>query len=216
MPTELKHCPEMSAAIREHDLPRLREAFINFPDLVDIYTPFGAGTWLHFAAREGAFEIVKYLLDYGFDINEGDKDDDITPLCSACQGGHYEIVKYLLDHGAVMDTSASVRNPLFAAISGSIQVNALWGAPTGEAPQIVRLLLERGIDSKVRYNTKTMKDMDAVAFAMLMGAGGLARIVALWNEGGDEAKAQAAIEEGLHIARANTKPIPPGEQVAPS
>ena len=86
----------------------------------------------------------------------------------------------------------------------------------GEAAQIVRLLLERGIDSKVRYNTATMKNMDAVAFAMMMGARAMARIIALWNEGGDVTKAEAAMEEGWQIALANTKPVPAGEQVAPS
>ena len=213
---QLKNCTPIFEAIVRHDLEELKSAFVKFPDKIEIYTPFGAGTWLHFAANQGAFEIVKYLLEHGFEINEGDKDDGIRPLDSACSGGHYEVAKYLLDHGAVMDVDKSIRNPLFGTITGSVHCNASHPLPTGEAPQIVRLLLERGIDSRKRYNTRTMKQMDAVAFAMMMGAHDLAHIIALHHENGDEARTRAAMDEGWRIAGLNTVPVPKGEQVKPS
>ncbi|HET9334862.1 MAG TPA: ankyrin repeat domain-containing protein [Sphingomicrobium sp.] len=202
-------------AIEASDLTTVRSLFESHPEQLHAYTPFGGGTWLHFAAREGSRDVVEYLLGEGIDINVGDR-DDATPLVSAARGGHYEVVRYLLECGAVMDTSASVRNPLFAAISGSIQVNATWDPPTGEAPQIVRLFLEQGIDSRVRYNSSTMKNMDALAFAAMLGANDLARIIALWNAQGDEVEADKALAEARATAKSNTQAVPVGEQYRPS
>jgi uncharacterized protein len=205
---------QISASIREQD-------FKLFCSLVETHPEFlefdGLGGWLNYAADEGVLDIVKYLLSKGLDINKGDF-EGVAPLCSAASGGHYETVTYLLDHGAKIDVSASVRNPLFAVITESVKqsMNRTWGPSTGEAPQIVRLLLERGLDSTVRYNTKTMKDMDAVAFATMMGAHDLAYIIALWNAKGDETEAQAALEDGRQVSHANVTPVPPDEQVAPS
>jgi uncharacterized protein len=205
----------VAEAVRSGDVLQINALFQMRPDCVDDGL---LGGWLNYAAHEGNCLVVKYLIDRGFDINEGDKYENVGPLTNACSGGHYEIVKYLLDHGAKIDVSASVRNPLFAIIIESVKqsMNRSWGPSTGEAPQIVRLLLERGLDSTVRYNSKTMKNMDAVAFATMMGAHDLAHIIALWNAGGDETKAEGALEEARQVSHANTKPVPPGEQVAPS
>ncbi len=137
-------------------------------------------------------------------------------LSQAASKGRFNIAKYLLDKGALIDTSSSIRNPLFAAISGSMHINAAFPPPTGEAPQITRLLLEHGIDSTVRYDSDTMKNMDAVAFAMMMGARELARMIALWNANGDEQAAQVAMDQGLFIAHQNTVPVNSDEDYAES
>lgn len=206
---------ETADAIDLSDLRLLDQIFRQDPQIRNGPAP-GIGGWLHYAAYEGKREVVEHLISEGFEINEKDTWDGVTALNSAALGGHYDTVKYLLDRGAAIDTSTSARNPLFAAISGSIQVNATHSPPTGEAPQIVRLLLEHGLDSKVRYNSKTMTNMDAVAFAMMMGARDLAHVIALWNAGGEEDVAKAAMDEGWRIANENTVPVPPGEQYAPS
>jgi ankyrin repeat protein len=203
---------KISASIREQDLVSLKKLIDAYPDF--LYFD-GLGGWLNYAARTGSLDIIEFLLKKGVDVNKGDF-EGVAPLCSAASRGDYNIVKYLLDNGAKMDVSASVRNPLFAAISASVQVNATQKPPTGEAPQIVQLLLERGIDSTVRYNSKTMTNMDALAFAMMWGARDLARILALWNAQGNEAIAQAALEQADKIAEANTVPVPKGELVKPS
>lgn len=205
---------EISDLIREGNLIKLSQIIEENPQ----YLEFEAlGGWLNYASKHGTLEMVKYLIDKGLDVNKGDF-EGVAPLCSAASGGHYDVVEYLLDHGAAIDISASVRNPLFAAITESIKdkMNKTWAPPTGEAPAIIRLLLERGIDAMHRYNTKTMKNMDAVAFAMMMGARECARIIALWNCNGDEAAAEAAMAEGWEISHRNTKPVPKGEQVKPS
>lgn len=89
-----------------------------------------------------------------------------------------------------MDTSASVRNPLFAAI-------------VGQSQEVVRLLLDRGIDASVRYNSNTMIDMDATAFALWRGETELARIIALHLAGGNEVKAQALLNEAREVVSRN-------------
>jgi ankyrin repeat protein len=201
MPTEVKFLPDISAAIRSHDLLAVKKLFVDHPDHIDAYTPFAGGTWLHFAAGHDSVEIVAHLIDLGMNVNEGDMREGRTPLVDACAAGNFDIAKYLLDHGAQLDVSASVRNPLFAAIAeGSIA--------------IVKLLLNHGIDASVRYDSDTMKNMDAVAFAMMWGQRDIAHVIALGNAGGDEAAAQAAMAEGLRIAQENTKPRPPSEEYA--
>jgi hypothetical protein len=75
------------------------------------------------------------------------------PVCLAAGQGHFETVDLLLKSGASFETSLSIRNPLFAAIvPGHIE--------------IARLLIKRGIDTKVKYFSDTMDGMDAWTFAM--------------------------------------------------
>ena len=160
------------------------------PGQTTLFTPIGAQTWLGYAAQLGKLESVKALLEIGIDVNLGDKRDGSRPICSAACGDNFEVVKHLLDSGAELDTSTSLRNALFAAI-------------VGRSPRITKLLLEVGIDSKVRYNTDTMSDMDAVAFASMRGESECAHIVALWNADGNEEEAQLALSEGRVIGKHN-------------
>jgi hypothetical protein len=108
-------------------------------------------------------------------------------LVCAANLNRFANARFLLDAGSVMDTSASVRNALFAAI-------------VGKSPEIARLLLERGIDATVRYTSETMENMDATAFALMRGETEIARLVALHNAGGDETRAQSLLAEAKAIA----------------
>jgi hypothetical protein len=207
---------EVADAIDTGELAKVKEVFAHHPEQIEAYTPFAGGTWLHYAAGKGFIDIIQYLVGRGLNVNSRSRHDDRTPLTDAANAGHFGAVEYLLEHGAELDTSTSIGNPLFAAISGSVQVNATWGPPTGEAARIVRLLLERGIDSRVRYDSPTMKNVDAIAFAVMAGASELAHIIALWNTNGDEQEAERAISEARSIAMDNTEPVPPGEQYRPS
>jgi uncharacterized protein len=177
-------------AIDSGDLQAVKKLIGDNPDQLHFKTPFGGQTWLGYAARSGNFDAVKHLVSLGFDVNEGDPDEDVKPLCQACCTDRAEVVEYLLDSGAVMDTGTSIQNPLFAAV-------------VARAPSVVKLLLERGIDAKVRYNSKSMKDLDALAFAQLQGSNECARLIALWSAEGDEATAEAALMEGSRIAEEN-------------
>jgi hypothetical protein len=57
-----------------------------------------------------------------------------------------------------------------------------------------------------------MTNVDAVAFAMMMGAVGLARVIAAWNARNGMGDVEAMLAEGREIAEANTQVPPPGEQ----
>lgn len=179
-------------AIKAEDCGAIKRLFHENPDQVSTFTPIGGQTWLGYAAQLGKLEAVKTLASVGLDVNQGDKHDGDKPLGSAAANNHYDVAAYLLRAGSAMDVSSSVRNPLFAAI-------------VGRSPEIVRLLLQSGIDSKVRYTSETMKEMDAVAFALMRGEAECARIIALWNSNGDEEAANAALAEADRIAEINAR-----------
>lgn len=63
-----------------------------------------ADTLLHYAARHGHLDIVKYLLkDVGMDV-EVYNNDYKRPLHEAVSMGHYACVSYLLREGAEVDS----------------------------------------------------------------------------------------------------------------
>ena len=200
--TDAEVMKQISAAIRANDLAAAKRLFSEHPEQLEAYTPFAGGTWLHFSAARGAIEIVQYLLGLGMGVNEGDMREGQTALKDATYAGHYEVAEFLLDHGAVMDVSASIRNPMFGAIVGG-------------SLEIARLLIDRGIDTSVRYNSPTMKNMDAIAFAWMQGEHEIARMIAEKHAGGDTAKIDALLAEADGIAHANTVPIKPGEEDMP-
>lgn len=65
----------------------------------------------YFACTKGFIDVVKYLVEYGADINKETK-DGISPLSIACSNGDQEIIKYLVEHGANINNYGIT--PLFA------------------------------------------------------------------------------------------------------
>ena len=125
------------------------------------------GTWLHIASTAGQMAIVKWLLEAGIDPNRQGGIAGGNALNEAAEEGHSDIVRYLLSVGAEMDVSEPQWNPLFAAIqTGSLD--------------IVKLLLEHGIDATVRYTGEHMQDMDAYAFAIEHGKREIAAYIQDW------------------------------------
>jgi len=194
MDAEIKPYPRIAAAIKKGDSPGVAALLKEFPEMVELQVP-GFGSWLLYAACHGNLEIVIYLISLGFDLNARDGRNVQTPLVNAASYGNVEIAKYLLSHGATIDTSSALLNPLFGAI-------------IGRSPEIAFLLLDAGIDTEVRYGfgPETAEPMDAIAFAMMRGEREIAHMIALRNSNGDEAVAQAAMAEGLRIARTVTTP----------
>lgn len=82
--------------------------------------------------------------------------------------------------------------------------------------KLAELLLDHGIDYNVRYNTETMTNMDAIAFAWMWGRRDIARLIAERKAGGDETEVERLLLEANAVAELNTEPVPPGEQVRPS
>lgn len=117
-------------------------------------TPFG--TWLHVSASAGSWRVTEYLLSIGLDSNARGGTFGGSAINVAAGGGHIHIVVKLLESGAILDTSEPERNPLFSAIYGG-------------RIDIVKLLVERGIDKGIKYSGSRMTNMDALRFAIERG-----------------------------------------------
>jgi ankyrin repeat protein len=179
-------------AINAEDAGAIRQLLRAHPEQVDAHTFMAGQTWLGYAAQKGKLEAVRSLLAAGSDINKGDRHEGASPLCGAAASNHPSVAAHLVAAGAALSVDASVRNPLFAAI-------------IGRSPDCVRLILDAGIDAAVRYNTRTMADMDAVAFAMMRGEQECAELIALRNTKGDEPAARRAIAEADAVAMRNAR-----------
>jgi len=177
--------PKPSGMIGAH-----RELFSKNPDQLSFYTPFGGHTWLGYAAQIGKLDAVKTLVKLGLGINVGDKRNNALPVSVAASSGHVEVVDFFLKNGTDLDVSSAINNALFSAV-------------IGRSTEIVEKLLDAGIDSKVRYNTSTMKNMDAIAFALMRGEKECARIIALRNTNGDEEQAVSTLAAAYEIADKN-------------
>lgn len=112
--------------------------------------------WLHEAASHGQYEVAKYLIEQGIDINARAGTFDSAAINEAALDGHLDVVELLLENGAEMDVSNDERNPLFSAIyNGHFDV--------------VKCLVEHGIDLTPKYEVAQFDDMDAHKYAWYNG-----------------------------------------------
>jgi ankyrin repeat protein len=155
---------EIRSAIKQGDIERVKAFIGSNKEILNYMTPFG--TWLHVAATCGNIEIVKYLVDLGLDINIKGGIFNAGAINRAASEGHLDIVSYLISCGAELDVSEPDKNPLFAAIFGGHK-------------EIVQLLIQKGIDIKVKYTGENMKNMDAYSFAIERGQLEIASLIKL-------------------------------------
>ena len=149
-------------SIEENNLERTHRLLKIYPEFINQLTPFG--TWLHVAASQGKIEIVELLLNLGMDINTRAGVYNGGAINEAATEGNFNVVKYLLSRGAKLDVSEPTRNPLFGAILSGDK-------------DIVKLLLDSGIDASVRYTGEYMKNMDAYDFAIERGQKEIAKML---------------------------------------
>lgn len=187
-------------AIREDDIARVRRLFLNHPQEINNYTPFAGGTYLHYAAGYGSVPMAEMMIEIGFELDRPGKLDGELPLTIACSYGRLAFARYLLDRGSAMDVSLSIRNPLIACISGYANQKEV---PDEDFLAIAELLLAHGIDASVCYNSRTMVDMDATAFAWMWGRRDIARLIAHHLHGDDHAAVDAALAEAEVVAHGN-------------
>ena len=181
----------ISEALNAGDVSAIRQLFTAHPDQLSVLTFFGGQTWLGYAAQKGRLAVIETLAALGADINLPGR-EDVRPIVIAARFGHADVIRWLLAKGAVLDTSASVRNPLFGAI-------------TGRSPEIVRMLLAAGIDASVRY-WDTWENMDALAFALMRGEAECAALIADRLSAGDATLRARLLAEADEIAERNANP----------
>jgi len=180
---------QIITAIKAEDADALTRLMAENPEQLNMQTFMGGQTWLGYAAQVGKLGAIKALAAIGADIQKGDR-EGARPLVSACSFGNVPVAAWLIAEGSLMDTDLSVKNPLFAAI-------------TGRSPACVRLLLDAGIDAGARYNSRTMKEMDAVAFALMRGEQQCAEMIAAHLAGGDAERAAELLAAADRIADLN-------------
>ena len=142
--------------IRSGSVRETESILRSHPELINQHTYFAGGTLLHYAAAESTSEVVKLLIDLGFDVNLKGKTYQDSALDSACCNGHLDNVKMLLQHGAKIVRAQSHTDPLFGAI-------------IGRSPDIVRLLIENGVDPNKRHTLGSGAIVDAHDFAVMRG-----------------------------------------------
>ena len=144
----------MRKAIICNDITAIRDLIDNNDGILDEVTP--CGTFLQDAASYGAYDAAKYLIERGIDVNKYAGAGETSALTDAAFEGYLDIVKLLYDHGAVMDVSTFSRNPLIAAIYN-------------DHLDVVKFLVENGIDLTPYYGVGDYDNLNAYDYAKLYG-----------------------------------------------
>jgi ankyrin repeat protein len=113
------------------------------------WLPPGNFTPLHFAAREGALESVRVLVEAGADVNAVDP-DGIGTMLMAIINGHYDVAAYLLEHGADPNLADKTgRTALYSAVDFHTMPVSNRPSPKDMENQVgslelIRMLLSKG------------------------------------------------------------------------
>ena len=113
-----------------HDIKAVRQIIFSYPQLLNCRLDNNE-TPASLATQSGTFEILKFLVQAGADINDI---EELPPLHVAVKEHNTEVVEYLLSHGADID------------ILNADLDDALHLAVQNEDIQMVRLLVSKGID----------------------------------------------------------------------
>jgi uncharacterized protein len=151
----------MRHAVSMEDLGMMRQCLEDGID-VNFITPFGS--WLHIAAKRSRISSMKFLIESGADINLKCGTFNGSPLNIACGYGSVDCVKFLISQGANFDYDEPEKNPLFSAIHGG-------------NIEIVKVLIDHGVNLMISYNGKSMKDVDAYEFAMERGCFEIGKLI---------------------------------------
>ncbi|RKM55661.1 ankyrin repeat domain-containing protein [Butyrivibrio sp. X503] len=145
---------EMRKAIKSNDLEHIKELIDNNQGILEEVTP--CGTFLQDAATFGLFDVARYLIERGIDINKTGGAGDVSALTDAAFEGDLDMVKLLYDNGAIFDVSTFARNPLIAAIYN-------------DHFDVVKFLVEKGIDLTPCYGIGDYDNVNAYDYAKLYG-----------------------------------------------
>jgi len=145
---------QMFQAIKKGDLDFIKELLETNEGL--LYETNIWGTWLHNAASYGQYEISEYFITCGIDVNINAGLSEASALEAAAHKGNIDIARLLLQHGAKLDVSTAGRNPLLSAIYG------------GQL-EMVKFLVEEGIDLTPQYEIGGDSGVDAYKYSKMYG-----------------------------------------------
>ena len=116
---------------------------------------------LHFAARQGALQTVKALVEAGAAVNQLSPADATSPLLIAAINGHFDTAKALLDLGADPNLASEAgMAPLYAVLNVEWAPKTFYPQPRAYLQQqigyldLVRALLDKGADPNQRLRKK--------------------------------------------------------------
>jgi ankyrin repeat protein len=138
--------------------------------------PRGGFTALMFAARQGALDVARKLVDARADVNVRDP-DGIGALVVAIINGHYDVAGFLIDHGADVNAAEpGGRTPLWAAVDMHTLEYTLNRPPPAwhdsiDSLEVVRRLLEHGANPNAVLIQPIKPRKVNVTSPALLGAG---------------------------------------------
>jgi ankyrin repeat protein len=121
----------------------------------------GGLTALLFAARQGATETVRALLDAGAEIDQVSPADRTSPLLMATINGHFDLAMALIERGASVHLASDAgATPLYAALNVQWAPKAFYPQPRAYLQQrasyldLMKALLAKGANPNVRLRRK--------------------------------------------------------------
>ncbi len=116
---------------------------------------------LHFAARQGATDTARALMEAGADVNGLTAGDQTSPMLIATVNGHFDLALYFLEKGADPNLASDAgMAPLYAALNVHWAPKAFYPQPRAYLQQqasyldVMKALIEQGADPNARLQRK--------------------------------------------------------------
>jgi hypothetical protein len=126
-----------------------------YPDLLTAFR--SDGSLLHIAAKQDNVELVKILVQKGFDINiteSGGMEHDSTPLHEAAYSGAINAARWLIENGAVVDAGHGVSGTPLCVGTKNLEMT--------------KLLVEAGADIHASFSVGQSRERVNVFMQALM------------------------------------------------
>lgn len=163
-----------------NDVEGVRAALAGHPEEINAFSGIAGGTLLHEAARRSGPEVLRALIDLGFDVNLPSNFEGVLPITNAASCGKVANVQLLIDLGSKLDVSEPVRNPLYGAIvarRGHSEEHIMI-----RAPEVADVLLKAGLDFAKQYPKRGNREKNAYEKADNWGALEIREMIAAWTQ----------------------------------